>query len=377
METIDRFLTSEKQSFFLFGPRGTGKSTYVRKAFPDAFYLDMLLPDIFRSYNARPERLKEVVHAQKGEKTIIIDEIQKAPQLLEVVHSLIEEKKGFQFVMTGSSARKLRRAGVNLLAGRALMKHMHPFIASELGSNFELARALKIGLIPLIMNSEDPHAALHAYVDLYLREEVQMEGLTRNIGNFSRFLEATSFSHATTLNMSNVSRECEVERKVVEGYIGILEDLLLSYRIPVFTKRAKRSTASHPKFYLFDAGLFSALRPAGPLDRPEESQGAALEGLVAQHLKAWINYRMPGCGLHYWRTSAGSEVDFIVYGKNVFWAIEVKNSSAIHPSDLRSLKSFGQDYPEAKRYLIYLGTERLKRDNILIEPCSDFLYGLK
>jgi len=140
METIDRFLTSEKQSFFLFGPRGTGKSTYVRKAFPDAFYLDMLLPDIFRSYNARPERLREVVHAQKGNKTIIIDEIQKAPQLLEVVHSLIEEKKRFQFVMTGSSARKLRRAGVNLLAGRALMKHMHPFMASELGSNFVLAR---------------------------------------------------------------------------------------------------------------------------------------------------------------------------------------------------------------------------------------------
>jgi len=377
METIDRFLTSEKQSFFLFGPRGTGKSTYVRKAFPDAFYLDMLLPDIFRSYNARPERLREVVHAQKGNKPIIIDEIQKAPQLLEVVHSLIEEKKGFQFVMTGSSARKLRRAGVNLLAGRALMKHMHPFMASELGSNFVLARALKTGLIPLIMNSEEPEAALHAYVDLYLREEVQMEGLTRNIGNFSRFLEAASFSHATMLNISNVSRECEVERKVVEGYIGILEDLLLAYRIPVFTKRAKRATASHPKFYLYDAGLFSALRPAGPLDRPEESQGAALEGLVAQHLKAWIDYRMPG-SLHYWRTSAGSEVDFIVYGKNVFWAIEVKNSSAIHPSDLRSLKSFGQDYPEAKRYLLYRGTERLKRDNILIEPCTDFLlYRLK
>lgn len=377
METIKRFLTSEKQSFFLLGPRGTGKSTFIKKAFRDALYVDLLLPDVFRSYSARPERLREAVHAQKGKKSIIVDEIQKAPQLLEVVHSLIEEKKGYQFVMTGSSARKLRRAGVNLLAGRALMKHMHPFIAAELGSRFDLTNALKTGLIPLVMDSADPQAALHAYVELYLREEVQMEGLTRNIGNFSRFLEAVSFSHASMLNMSNVSRECEVERKVVEGYIGILEDLLLAYRIPVFTKRAKRAIASHPKFYLFDAGIYMTLRPSGPLDRPEEAHGAAVEGLVAQHLRAWIDYRMPDCSLYYWRTSAGSEVDFIIYGKNTFWAIEVKNSPTIHPSDLRSLKSFGQDYPEAKKYLLYRGTERLKRDNILIEPCSDFLYGLK
>jgi predicted AAA+ superfamily ATPase len=377
METIDRFLKSERQSFFLLGPRGTGKSTFIKKLFPDALYLDLLLPDVFRSYSARPERLREAVHAQKGKKSIIVDEIQKAPQLLEVVHSLIEEKKGYQFVMTGSSARKLRRAGVNLLAGRALMKHMHPFIAAELKSRFDLTNALKTGLIPLVMDNADPQAALHAYVDLYLREEVQMEGLTRNIGNFSRFLEAVSFSHASMLNVSNVSRECEIERKVVEGYIGILEDLLLAYRVPVFTKRAKRATASHAKFYLFDAGVYMTLRPSGPLDRPEEAHGAALEGLVAQHLRAWIDYRMPDCALQYWRTSAGSEVDFIVYGKNTFWAIEVKNSSTIHPSDLRSLKSFGQDYPEAKKYLLYRGTERLIRDDILIEPCSDFLYGLK
>jgi predicted AAA+ superfamily ATPase len=377
METINRFLTSEKQSFLLLGPRGTGKSTFIKKAFPDALYVDLLLPDVFRSYSARPERLREAVHALKGKRSIIVDEIQKAPQLLEVVHSLIEEKRGHQFIMTGSSARKLRRAGVNLLAGRALMKHMHPFIAAELESRFDLTNALKIGLIPLVMNSADPQAALHAYVDLYLREEVQMEGLTRNIGNFSRFLEAVSLSHASMLNISNVSRECEVERKVVEGYIGILEDLLLAYRVPVFTKRAKRATASHPKLYLFDAGVYMTLRPSGPLDHPEEAHGAEIEGLVAQHLRAWIDYRMPDCSLYYWRTSAGSEVDFIVYGKNTFWAIEVKNSSTIHPSDLRSLKSFGQDYPEAKKYLLYRGTERLKRNNILIEPCSDFLYRLK
>jgi len=376
MELISRFLKAEKQSFFLLGPRGTGKSTFIKTSFPDALYLDLLLPDLFRAYSAKPERLKEFVHAQKKVKTVVVDEIQKVPQLLEVVHSLIEEKKGIQFIMAGSSARKLRKAGVNLLAGRAYMRHMHPFMAAELGHRFDLQKALQTGLIPVVMNSDDPASALQAYVDLYLREEVQMEGLTRNIGSFSRFLEAVSFSHGSMLNISNVARECEVERKVVEGYIAILEDLLLAYRLPVFAKRAKRATASHPKFYLFDPGIYAALRPSGPLDKPEEMHGAALEGLVAQHLRAWIDYRMPDCQLSYWRTMAGAEIDFIVYGKKTFWAIEVKNSVSIHPQDLRALKSFGQDYPQATRILLYRGREKLLSDGIRIEPCADFLLGL-
>lgn len=377
MEIINRFLKAEKQSFFLLGPRGTGKSTFIKNMYPDALYVDLLLPDVFRNYTARPERLLEAVHAQKNKKAVVIDEIQKVPHLLEVVHSLIEEKLGLQFILTGSIARKLRKTGVNLLAGRALMKRMHPFMAAELGSKFNMGKALHTGLIPLIMSSEEPVSALQAYVDLYIREEVQMEGLTRSIGNFSRFLEAVSFSHASVLNISNVARECQVERKVVEGYVNILEDLLLGFRIPVFTKRAKRSVASHPKFYFFDAGIYGILRPAGPLDRPEEKAGAALEGLVAQHLRAWIDYRNPRCQLSYWRTSAGSEIDFIVYGKDLFWAIEVKNASTIHPQDLRALKTFGLDYPQAKSVLVYRGKEKLKREGINIEPCNEFLLGLK
>ncbi len=376
METIKRLLKPENQSFFLLGPRGTGKSTFIKKTYPQSLYLDLLLPDVFRNYTARPERLRELIEAHKEKKTVVIDEVQKAPQLLEVVHSLIEEKRGLQFILTGSSARKLRRGGMNLLAGRALMKHMHPFMAAELKNLFELDKALQIGTIPLVLNSEDPGATLQAYVDLYLREEVQMEGLTRNMGNFTRFLEAMSFSHGSVLNISNVARECQIERKVVEGYIGILEDLLLAFRIPVFSRRAKRAVASHPKFYFFDAGIFNILRPSGPLDRPEEKSGAALEGLVAQHLRAWIDYFRPGCELFYWRTSAGSEIDFIVYGKNIFHAIEVKNSATIHPQDLRALKAFAEDYPEAKRFLVYRGRERLLRDGISIEPAADFLLGL-
>jgi predicted AAA+ superfamily ATPase len=376
METISRFFEQRNQSFFLLGPRGTGKSTFIKNEFPEALYIDLLLPDVFRSYTAYPERLREVVHAQRGKKTILIDEVQKAPQLLEVVHSLIEEKTGLQFILTGSSARKLRKAGVNLLAGRVLMKHMHPFIAAELKELFNLEMALQSGMIPLVLNSTDPALTLHAYVDLFLKEEVQMEGLTRNIGNFSRFLEIASFSHGAILNVSNVARECRIERKVVEGYIGILEDLLLSYRIPVFTRRAKRAVASHPKFYFFDTGIYNILRPSGPLDYPEEKSGSALEGLVAQHLMAWMDYRHPGCRLYYWRTSAGSEIDFIAYGKNLFWAIEVKNAAVTHPKDFRALKTFGEDYPEARRFLLYRGKERLISDDISVEPVGEFLLNL-
>ena len=373
METISRFFDLRRQNVLLLGPRGTGKSTYIRQNFPDALNIDLLLPDVFRNYVARPERLIETVNANKDASAVVIDEIQKIPELLEVVHSLIETRKDLQFILTGSSARKLRRTGVNLLGGRAVVKHVHPFLASELKDEFNLERALEIGMIPLVVASQTPQESLAAYVDLYLREEVQAEGLTRNIGNFSRFLESISFSHAAVLNISNVARDCQIERKLVEAYISILEDLLLAHRIQVFTKRAKRAVSSHPKFFFFDAGVFNTLRPAGPLDSPEERYGAALEGLVFQHLRAWIDYFRPDCSLHFFRTSAGSEIDFVLYGKDVFKAIEVKNSSSINPGDLRTLKDFGKDYKTADKFLLYRGKERLLVDNILVMPVSDFL----
>lgn len=376
MEKVSRVFKKSKESFFLLGPRGTGKSTMIKEFFPDALYIDLLLPDIYRAYLARPERLLELVHANTDKKVIVIDEIQKVPELLDAVHSLMEEKRGSQFVLTGSSARKLKKTGADLLAGRAAIKYMHPFMASELKQQFDLDKSLKQGMIPVIVDSENPSASLQAYVNLYIREEIQMEGLTRNIGNFSRFLEAASFSHGSVLNVSNIARECEVERKVVEGYLHILEDLLLAARIPVFTKRAKRATVQHPKFYFYDTGLYNALRPSGPLDKPEEIGGAALEGLVAQHLMAWIDYRKPDCRLYFWRTSSGNEVDFIVYGQDVFWAIEVKSSTRIYSKDLKSLKSFGKDYPEAKKVLVYRGYEKLLTDEINIIPCEEFLLNL-
>jgi len=377
METIDRFFHPPNQSFFLFGPRGTGKSTLVKQAFKEALYLDLLDPEVFRIYSANPERLRERLLAEPNVATVVIDEIQKIPQLLSLVHSLVEQGKKWHFVLAGSSARKLRRTGIDLLAGRALLCRLHPFMAAECGRRFSLDAALSAGLLPVVIDSDSPEQVLKTYAALYLREEVQMEGLVRNIGNFSRFLEAVSFSHASLLNVTNIARECQVERKVVEGYLSILEDLMLGHRVGIFSKRAQRALVSHSKFYLFDAGVFRSLRPKGPLDRPQEIDGQALEGLVAQHLRAWIDYSNSDFTLHFWRTRSGVEVDFIVYGSEGIFAIEVKNSLRLQPQDIKSLRSFKEDYPKSKAYLLYRGKERLMKDGIHCIPCAEFLEALR
>ena len=377
MELIRRFLARSEDNFFLFGPRGTGKSTWISLTFPDALVVNLLEPDVFRRYAARPETLLDLVRGQPAPRTVVIDEIQKIPLLLDAVHQLMEEKKGHQFVLTGSSARKLKRSGTDFLAGRASLRTMHPFMAAELGPKFSLDRALQIGTLPVILGSANPEEALESYVALYLREEVQLEGFVRKIGDFARFLEIASFSHASCLNVSNISRECEIERKTVDGYINILEDLLLAIRIPVFKKRAKREVSVHPKFYLFDSGVFRALRPSGPLDRAQDIDGQALEGLVAQHLRAWIAYGKNSYDLFFWRTRSGVEVDFVVYGKNGFWGIEVKNSRRIWPEDIRNLRAFGEDFPESRRLLLYRGDERLARDSVVCLPCGEFLADLR
>jgi uncharacterized protein len=376
LATVPRFFQAPSSHFFLFGPRGTGKSTWLRQAFPNALWVDLLRPEVHREFAARPERLRQLVAGNPERPVVVIDEVQKAPILLDVVHDLIEQRAGPQFVLTGSSSRKLKREGVDLLAGRALLRSLHPFLAAELGDRFSLERALTQGLVPLVLGSPEPDEVLKAYVALYLREEVQMEGLIRRFESFARFLEAVSFSHAAVLNVSEVARECQVSRKSVEGYLEILEDLLLAFRIPVFTKRAQRGLTAHPKFFWFDAGVFVAMRPAGPLDRPEEIAGAALEGLVAQHLRAWIDYSGEDFSLSFWRTRSGNEVDFVVYGRHGFWALEVKHSATIRPADLRGLKAFREDYPEAELRLLYRGDEAREVDGILCLPCDRFLREL-
>jgi predicted AAA+ superfamily ATPase len=249
-------------------------------------------------------------------------------------------------------------------------------MAAELGNAFNLAKALDKGLLPHVYMSQNPQDVLRAYIGLYLKEEVQTEGLVRNIGHFARFVEAASFSQGSVLNQSNIARECGVSRKLVEGYLSILEDLLLAFLVPVFTRRAKRQTVAHPKFYYFDVGVYKQLRAMGPLDQPSEINGPALETIVAQHLRAWSEYQNADYTLYYWRTRHGVEVDFILYGPKGFWAIEIKNSQRVHSQDLKGLEAFCADYPEAIPLLLYCGKERLKIRNILCCSLEDFLKNL-
>ena len=371
MALVSRFFDIPEQTCFLFGPRGTGKSTWLRHRLPDALFVDLLDPARHRSLEARPERLRELLAGAQPE-TVVIDEIQRVPALLTVVHAVLEEPSPPRFVLTGSSARKLRRGGVDLLGGRAVQCTLHPFMAAELPA-FDLAGALETGLLPLVWGAAQPSATLAGYASLYLDQEVRAEGLTRNVGNFARFLEAASFSHGGELNVAAIARECEVPRKVVASYLEILQDLLLAYTLPVFRKRAKRQTTAHRKLYLFDAGVFRALRPKGPLDRPSEIDGQALEGLVAQHLRAWAAYSGDDAELYFWRTRSGVEVDFVVYGARGVQAFEVKNASRVDAKDLRGLRAFREDYPEAQAALLYRGSDRLRMGDIWCLPVEEFL----
>jgi predicted AAA+ superfamily ATPase len=253
---------------------------------------------------------------------------------------------------------------------------MHPLTAQELGGDFTLARALSHGCLPFAYTEPDAGEYLKSYVATYLREEVQQEGFARNLAAFGRFLEAASFSQASVLNMAAIARESAVGAKVVEDYVSILEDLLIAVRLPVFTRRAKRKLTAHPKFYFFDAGVFQVIRPRGPLDAAEEIRGAALETLVLQQLRATNDYLGLGYQLHYWRTAAGDEVDFVLYGERGLRAIEVKAAARARPDDLRGLRRFLDDYPKAGATLVYTGTRRWHEAGIEIVPAGELIQSL-
>lgn len=362
-----RTLTAPKGSFFLFGPRGTGKSTWTRAALPDALHLDLLRESTFVELSGHADRLQ----AMAGDASaIVLDEVQKLPALLDEVHRLIEGR-GLRFALTGSSARKLRRAGANLLAGRARTLTMHPFTPSELGAHFDLARALRLGLLPTVWQVDDPTEYLRGYVGTYLREEVQQEALVRNLAAFHRFIEAASFSQAQTLNVQGVATDCGLPRKTVEGHFDLLEDLLLASRLPVFRRRAARKVVAHPKFFFFDAGVYGALRPRGPLDSAEEIDGAAGETLWYQVVRAESANRGLEYEFSYWRTPEGAEVDLVAYGPRGFLAFEVKRSSRFREADLRALRAFAEDYPEARGYLLYGGDRRYRFGAIEVVPLAE------
>jgi predicted AAA+ superfamily ATPase len=364
-----------RKSFFLFGPRGTGKTTWVKSVFPKAVYIDLLEAELFNDLIANPQRLSNYIPPDFRD-WVIIDEVQRIPDLLHEIHRLIETKR-YHFILTGSCARKLKRKGPNLLAGRALTFSMHPLSVAELGGDFRLEHSLKFGQLPSVYTEADPQKYLEAYVKTYLEEEIRQEGLTRNLSAFARFLEAASFSQGSILNVSSVARECHVERKVVEGYFSILEDLMIGYRIPPFSKKAKRRLAAHPKFYFFDAGVYRTLRPMGPLDAREEVDGIALETLFLQELIAQNSALHLGYKIFYWRTSNGREVDFVLYGTKGLLAFEIKRSSRITSAMLGGLKSFLADYPVAKAYFAYTGNRRMYDNKIEIVPVLEILNNLE
>lgn len=361
-----------RKSFFLFGPRGTGKTTWLKHHLPDALFINLLQSAFYNRLSANPGHLRELIPPDHEER-VIIDEVQRIPALLNEVHELIESRK-LDFVLTGSSARALRRKGVNLLAGRALTYFMHPLTVTEQQEAFDLRNSIQLGHLPARFNEDDPAKYLKDYVQTYLREEVMQEGLTRNIGHFSRFLEAASFSQGTIINVSNVAREAQVERPVAENYFSILEDLLLAVRLPVFSRKAKRQLTTHRKFYFFDAGVFRAIRPAGPLDSDAELDGPALETLALQELRAVNDYLGCEYEMYYWRTRTNLEIDFVLYGPRGLLAIEVKRSPQVQFKQTRALREFKKDYPPARCYVFYGGTVPQYIEDITVLPIE---YALK
>lgn len=362
-------------SYFLFGPRGTGKTSWIKSTYKDCVYIDLLDDEVYRSLLAQPTQLLEWIPRVKRHSPIVLDEVQKIPSLLDEVHRLIEKEK-LRFILTGSSARKLRRGGANLLAGRALTIEMFPLTQLELGPDFDFSKSIHYGHLPLALTSDQPKSFLNAYINTYLKEEIQAEGLTRNLPNFARFLQVASFSQGSPLVISNIAQEIGIERKVVEDYFSILRDLLLSIELPVFSKRKKRDLITKRKFFYFDVGVFRTLRPRGPLDSIEEINGPALETLILQEMRAYNSYLQFDYEISYWHTRKHQEVDLIMYGPRGFFALEVKATKRLRPVYFEALKEFSQDYPEAHLYMIYLGSELRVIEGVTVVPVREFMAGL-
>ncbi len=368
-----RRLKTPKQSFFLLGPRGTGKSTWARAAFPEALRFDLLDEGLYQSLLADPALFAGRLRTALPGAWIWVDEVQRLPSLLNEVHRHIEDRR-LKFVLSGSSARKLRRAGTNLLAGRAVQKFMFPLLPSELGADFDLEESLSHGSLPVVWSSDDRDATLRAYVQTYLKEEIQAEALLRNLPGFARFLPVAAVAHAQTVNVSSLARDCGVARTTVEGYLGVLEDTLLAFRLPAFESSLRVRERRHPKLYWVDPGLARAARKGlGDVDAVE--RGALLEGFVATCLRAHGEYDGLFDDMTYWAPADAvrTEVDFLLRRGKKFLAIEVKSSRRIPDDGLRGLRAIA-DLPGLVRRLLVLDSrERIRtEDGIDVIPLGTF-----
>ncbi len=326
------------RSLFLFGPRQTGKSTLVEHVFgEDVAFFTLLDSDIYLTFSRRPARLREEIDPQCS--LVVIDEIQKLPILLDEIHLLIE-RRGLRFLLTGSSARKLRRGGVNLLGGRARSRTLHPFVACELAEDFDLLRALNWGLLPSVFLSESPAEDIRAYVGEYLTQEIAAEGLTRNVPAFSRFLEVAALCNGQLLNYSAVASDAQVARSTVQEYFRILYDTLVAFELPAWKQTTRRKPIVTSKFYLFDGGVTRFLQRAGKIRHRSPQLGTAFESYIFHELKTFVDYRRIGCPLAFWRSKSGFEVDFILDDRI---AIEVKAKEHVGERDLRGLRALREE----------------------------------
>ena len=336
----ERVLAKPKSSFFLFGCRGTGKSTWVKHQFPDAHVISLLDESLYQSFLAAPELFRKRLRAIKDTEWIFVDEIQRLPQLLNEVHAAIEEFK-LKFILCGSSARKLKRAGVNLLGGRALERRLYPFLPQEMGGNYSLESVLQLGSLPLIVASDEKEDQLAAYAQLYLKEEIQAEALVRNLAGFARFLPIAALSHAQAVNVTNIARDSGSARTTVEGYLQILEETLMTFRIHGFESKMRVRERKLPKLYWVDPGIVrSVLKNKGAPDA--ESRGALFEGVVATFLMAMKAYQKDFADeIFYWSPAEASttEVDFLIQRGNEFIAIECKSGKTFRNDWTKGLRA--------------------------------------
>jgi predicted AAA+ superfamily ATPase len=345
-------------------------------------YVNLLPEQAYLGYMREPGRFRQEVllhlrrHGNGG--VVVVDEIQKVPSLLDEVHDLIETYDA-RFILTGSSARKLKRGAANLLAGRALTHRLFPLTYEELGSDFDLERALRLGTLPYLWETSERQALaadfLRSYADTYLREEVQAEGLVRDLGPFVRFLDVAALNDGQVASYSTVARDCGVSVKTVQGYYEILEDTFLAYRLPAWTRSERKRLVSHPRYYLLDPGVTNALTQSLGRSLNAEVRGRRFEQWVVTTLWALIAYRKLELGLHFWRTHDGAEVDLLVTrGQEVLAALEIKNGARLLRRDLRGLRRFAEDYPNVPRWVIVpRGPARVREGDVIVTTLPDFV----
>lgn len=359
-------------SVFLWGARQVGKTTWLNAKYPACRTYDLLRPSEFERLLRRPEILSEELEGFGENDTVIIDEIQKLPQLLDEVHSLIQ-RKNIRFILSGSSARKLKRLGINLLGGRATREQMFPFVSAEI-PDFDLIRAVNNGMIPRHYMVENPKERLRGYVGIYLNEEIRQEALTRNLQSFSRFLEVAAQCDGEMLVYKNIAQDCGIDYRTVKEYFTILEDTLLGYLIPGFTSSRKRRAIAAPKFYLFDVGLANYLTHRGTLRPGSDDFGHAFEHFIIQEIIAYLGYNHIDEPLTYWRTSGGYEVDAIIGEGRI--AIEIKSTEEAKSRHTHGLKAFSEDFPEARLIIVSLDKYRRKMNGVDVIPATEFLRDL-